>query len=1220
MDNPYAIYQKPTIRPTLKNPSPEGDYAVYDPTGTVSALPTKPNGIENPYAHYDKPTGNPYAQFSKPTEDKATNAAVDNREGIVDGFIKPTLKAIPRVITHTAASMAQMPISGVAAGAKLISTRGDLTAANKVLEENQQAVDNFYLTTDEERKGVENISLAMKPFQMAGEGLQEIVKQTPLKGTIAEPIAGTVGEASAIFGLGGAKNAAYKRAGLKNLEGVIPEKQGTPYAVTPEVKLKENPYSKFSKPEEAKADLPSVETVTKPSEAVLNDINPTGKVFGDYTPEARAKMLLGENITTLDKTMGKSPDDTITIYRGTSSRQNEIVAGDFITTNKQLAKDYAGNGTVLEKKVKLSDILDDKTESLGEEYIYRPNKRQEAKGATTGVKNAIVDKERAARGLEPLDKQTATDPFEVTKAKVDSGELDPRKLAKDTVEKPRALTVEETDALIYDRQILKNEHKSIQSQIDEAIKLGDNEAEMKLLEKRSVVEENLDTLDRAADLSGTKSGQSLQARVKEIQEDYSLANMLTRARSDNGGKPLSETARKKYEDFAKRIEAANLKIKQYEDKIAAFEAQKAVGKIRNEVALEHRKIKRAATKVELDIELDSLVKELNASLGNLHANPVFNAEVYTAFGKIAKNRVKAGYNTMEGLVDEVYTITKNAGLNFTKREVSDAISKYGVTSQLSKDEINVQLRELKRQMRLTSALEDAQKGITPLRSGLTRDAKTEKVLKLEKEVRQAMQENGIDVTKVKSEEEQWKTALQSFKTRTKNRITELEQKINTGDFTTKKRRDLALDKEALDLKFKKDQVIKEYHKARALDTLARRTTLEKAKDMGIEAVNTVRAIKTSVDLSAVLRQGGFIVLGHPVRGIKAMPSMFKALRSEKGQFAVEQEILKRANYKLYEDAGLYLSEHGQKLSQMEEVYMSQWMDYNKGVLGKVLAPVRASGRAYTTYLNRLRADSFDAMLKNLPTVAGKANPVEMKAIANFINVATGRGNLGLKEGALVGLNTVFFAPRYVLSRFQLMYGQPFKGGTRVTKQMVAKEYARFLAGIAVVYSLAIASGAKVGIDPHSSDFGKIIIGNTRLDPMVGLSQTATFTTRVLTGDKSAYNKGRTLSLDGVKGSKPKEMSAEEYGRVVSNFLRSKIAPVPGTAWNWKTKKDVIGNKIERVGDAEDFLHGTSIPSNLVMPLALSDIYQTMQQQGIPKGTALSLLSIFGMGMQTYNKK
>jgi hypothetical protein len=123
--------------------------------------------------------------------------------------------------------------------------------------------------------------------------------------------------------------------------------------------------------------------LAKPAESaisVLNDLNPTNGIFVDYTPEARAKMPLGKNITTLDKTMGKSPDDTITIYRGATAGQKEIVAGDFITTNKQLAKDYAGTGTVLEKKVKLSDILDDNTEPLGGEYIYRPETTPKAVG------------------------------------------------------------------------------------------------------------------------------------------------------------------------------------------------------------------------------------------------------------------------------------------------------------------------------------------------------------------------------------------------------------------------------------------------------------------------------------------------------------------------------------------------------------------------------------------------------------------------------------------------------------------------------------------------------------------------------------------------------------------------------------------------------------------------------------------------------------------------
>ena len=107
-------------------------------------------------------------------------------------------------------------------------------------------------------------------------------------------------------------------------------------------------------------------------EVTLSSVNPTGNVFIEYTPEKRAKMPLADNITTLDKTMNESPNKIITIYRGAPKKQKSIVSGDFITTNKQLAKDYAGTGIVLEKKVKLSDILDDNNEPLGEEYIYKP--------------------------------------------------------------------------------------------------------------------------------------------------------------------------------------------------------------------------------------------------------------------------------------------------------------------------------------------------------------------------------------------------------------------------------------------------------------------------------------------------------------------------------------------------------------------------------------------------------------------------------------------------------------------------------------------------------------------------------------------------------------------------------------------------------------------------------------------------------------------------------
>ena len=113
---------------------------------------------------------------------------------------------------------------------------------------------------------------------------------------------------------------------------------------------------------------------------VLDSVNPTGGVFEEYTPRERASMRLGDNITTLDQTMGKSPDEMVTVYRGAPANQTDIVPGDYVTTNKQLAKDYAGNGVVLEKQVKLSEVLDDRTEPSGEEYIYRPD--PQGQGAT----------------------------------------------------------------------------------------------------------------------------------------------------------------------------------------------------------------------------------------------------------------------------------------------------------------------------------------------------------------------------------------------------------------------------------------------------------------------------------------------------------------------------------------------------------------------------------------------------------------------------------------------------------------------------------------------------------------------------------------------------------------------------------------------------------------------------------------------------------------------
>jgi hypothetical protein len=440
-------------------------------------------------------------------------------------------------------------------------------------------------------------------------------------------------------------------------------------------------------------------------------------------------------------------------------------------------------------------------------------------------------------------------------------------------------------------------------------------------------------------------------------------------------------------------------------------------------------------------------------------------------------------------------------------------------------------------------------------------------------------------------------ALQQYRTHLERMVTQYERKLSEGDFAIKERKEPPMDKLSLDLRHKVDKAKKAYYDARFQDQLSRRSFLEASIDTAKEIINTPRTLITSFDVSAPLRQGAFIFYGHPIRGAKALPDMFRALASEKEQFRVEQEIINRKNYAIYERSGLYLAEHGQKLSKMEEVYQSRWAESVPGV--------KASQRAYTTFLNKLRADSFDSMLENLTKKGKDATKEEKEAIANLVNVMTGRGKL--KGGDTLSL--VFFAPRYMASRFQAILGQPFIKGSARTRKLIAKEYAKTLIGIGTVLTLGYLAGAEIEKDSRSSDSGKMRFGNTRLDPLAGLAQTTTILARVATGT-TKNGRGKILALKDhplIAREKKLQYGKSDIADVIARFLRTKLSPFVGTSLDVKMGKDVVGNKVTLY----------DVPGKLLVPLQFKDIYEAMQEQGVAKGAALSLLSLFGMSMSTY---
>jgi hypothetical protein len=408
--------------------------------------------------------------------------------------------------------------------------------------------------------------------------------------------------------------------------------------------------------------------------------------------------------------------------------------------------------------------------------------------------------------------------------------------------------------------------------------------------------------------------------------------------------------------------------------------------------------------------------------------------------------------------------------------------------------------------------------------------------------------------------------------------------------------ELSQDREAIKLKAEHERWKRKFDRGLELDRLERQSNTEKMWGIVKEISNLPRNVLSSWDVSAVLRQGGFIVLGHPVRGAKSIGPMFKALASERLAREEQQRIITRPNAPLYSRSKLYIAPlEDLKLSLQEEQIMSRLADRIPGV--------RASNRAFITFLNKLRADSFDEMVATL----GRDKPLnqmEMEAISNYINVATGRGNLGKAAAGAEVMATVFFSPRLLTSRFQLLAGQPLYSGSARTRIAVAKEYGRTLMGLGAVFGLGALAGGTIETDPRSSDFGKIRFGNTRIDPLMGLSQITVLLSRIASGE-TMTTKGE---IHPIRGKVP--YGGTTTAGVIGRFVRTKLVPWLGTSIDVATGQNVVGEPVT-LGSAT---------LNTMVPLSFKDVYDVMLDNGVAAGTAITLLSIFGMGVQNYEDR
>ena len=364
-----------------------------------------------------------------------------------------------------------------------------------------------------------------------------------------------------------------------------------------------------------------------------------------------------------------------------------------------------------------------------------------------------------------------------------------------------------------------------------------------------------------------------------------------------------------------------------------------------------------------------------------------------------------------------------------------------------------------------------------------------------------------------------------------------------------------------------------------------------------EAANIPRSIMASFDLSAPLRQGLFMI-GRK-QFYSSFAKMFEMFASDKAYKETMLNISKHPDFPLLREAKLPITEMGALLGKREERFMSFWAE-KIPLAGPI---IKASGRAYTGFLNKLRADVFYDLV-------GKARKLGLepdknmrltKDIANFVGTGTGRGSMWGFERAATTLNTFFFSPRLMASRLNLLNPVYYvKLNPFVRKEALKSLFTVTGVGMTVL-ALAKMNGWEVGNNPFNPDLGKMQKGNTRLDIWGGFQQYVRTAMQLMGRKTVSATTGKTRKIG--EGFPPLT-----YMEILGRAIESKESPVMSFATTLLKGRSPFGEKL-------------SIPkevANRFTPMVIQDLYDIWKDD--PSIFPYGLAGIFGVGVQTYKSK
>lgn len=366
----------------------------------------------------------------------------------------------------------------------------------------------------------------------------------------------------------------------------------------------------------------------------------------------------------------------------------------------------------------------------------------------------------------------------------------------------------------------------------------------------------------------------------------------------------------------------------------------------------------------------------------------------------------------------------------------------------------------------------------------------------------------------------------------------------------------------------------------------------KKASLGKNVLGLPRAVMATLDLSAPLNQGWGMLSRKEF--YKNLGTMLKSAKNEKYFIDTQAEILTRDTYKGMKKAGLRISDLGDKLENREEVFMTTLLDKIPGIKG--------SQRAYTGFLNKLRADVYDNLYKQALN-AGEDVSVGSKVledIAKSVNIFT--GGYGKTDPIL---NGALFSPRKIQSSLQILNPMTYID-PKTSKTVRMANLRNILGSLGITGTMIglanLLGGDDVDIetDPTSSDYGKIKVGDARVDVSGGNAGYIILASRIKTGKKKSSTTGVKRDLNGGFGQ-------DDSFTLGGKFIRNKLSPIASLFVDIATGKDALGNKVTP----------TQAVINRFKPMFINNLYELYASDTKYKPIIASL-ALLGANVSIYD--